>query len=132
MPAMRELARLSIDAESFLPALAAGEVDSCLAYIKRAGNSGQLGPGLNCHLAEALLHRGRRDEAVECVRRSLPRADDDAAMLRVCAWVLSNCGCHAEAAGTYRRLAELYPDALEFSRHASGSLGALGLLSEAI
>ena len=53
---MRELARLSIDAESFLPALAAGELDSCLAYLERAGNSGQLDPGLNCHLAEALLH----------------------------------------------------------------------------
>src|SRR6266849_9953914 len=122
----------SIDAESFLPALAAGALDPCLAYLNRAGSNGQSDAGLNCGLAEALLHQSRGDEAVECVRRALPWAGNNAAMLRVCAWVFSNCGCHAEAAGAYRRLVELCPDGIEFYRHASGSLAAIGQLDEAI
>jgi capsular polysaccharide transport system permease protein len=134
MPGMRdpEHPLLSIDAESFLPALAAGALDSCLAYLNRADCNGQSDAGLNCRLAEALLHQGRRDEAVECGRRAVPWAGSDAAMLRICAWVFSNCGCHAEAAGAYRRLVELCPDEIGFYRHASGSLAAIGQLDEAI
>jgi len=53
-------------------------------------------------------------------------------MLRICAWVFSNCGCHAEAAGVYRRLIELCPEGIEFYRHASGSLAQIGQLDAAI
>ena len=53
-------------------------------------------------------------------------------MLRICAWVFSNCRCHAEAASAYRHLIELCPDAIEFYRHASGSFAAIGQLDEAI
>lgn len=122
----------SINSGSFEPALAAGALDACLAYLKRADSNGESEAGLNCRLAEALLHQDRREAAVECVRRASPWAGSDAAMLRVCAWALSNCGCHAEAADAYRRLIELCPDEIEFYRHASGSLAATGRLDEAI
>ena len=127
-----ELSSSSVDAESFLPALAAGALDSCLAYLNRADSDGRSDALPNCRLAEALLHQSRGNEAVACIRRALPWAGSDAAMLRICAWVLSNCGCHAEAADAYRRLTELCPDAIEFYRHASGSLAAIGQFDDAI
>jgi tetratricopeptide (TPR) repeat protein len=129
---MRAIAKPPIDAESFLPALAAGRLDACLAYLKRGDSDGAADGELNCRLAEALFHRGRCEEALECVRRALAWVGGDAAMLRVCAWVFSNCGCHAEAASAYRRLIGLCPDAVEFYRHASGSLAAIGRIDEAI
>jgi hypothetical protein len=42
---------LSIDVESFLPALAAGALDSCLAYLNRADRNEQSDAGLNCRLS---------------------------------------------------------------------------------
>jgi tetratricopeptide (TPR) repeat protein len=128
----RAFANLSIDAESFLPALAAGALDACLAYLDRAHSNGQSDAGLNCRLAEALFQQSRRDEALECCRRAFPWAGTEPAMLRICAWVFSNCRCHAEAASAYRRLVELCPDWIEFYRHASGSLAAIGQLDEAV
>jgi hypothetical protein len=68
----RDFPHPTVDAESFPPALAAGALDACLAYLKRTDNNGQSDAGLNCHLAEALFHQGRRDDALECVRRALP------------------------------------------------------------
>ena len=53
-------------------------------------------------------------------------------MLRICAWVFSNCRCHDEAIAAYRRLIELCPEGIEFHRHASGSLAAIGRIDEAI
>jgi capsular polysaccharide transport system permease protein len=129
---MRDFAQPSIDAVSFVPALAAGKLDACLTYLKREDGNGAADAGPNCRLAEALFHQGRRDDALECVRRALPWTGCDAAMLRICGWVLSNCSCHAEAAACYRRLIELCPDAVELHRHASGSLAAIGQLDEAI
>jgi capsular polysaccharide transport system permease protein len=128
----RELDLLLIDAESFLPALAAGRLDACLAYLKRINTNTASDAGLNCRLAEALFHRNRRDESVECCRRAAPGTGRDTAMLRICAWVFSNCRCHDEAASAYRRLIELLPDRVEFYRHASGSLAAIGRIDEAI
>ncbi len=78
-----DLPSSSIDAESFLLALAAGELDRCVVYLNGSDTDTQSDAGLNCRLAEALLHQSRRDEAVECVRRALQWADGDAAMLRV-------------------------------------------------
>ncbi len=98
---------------SFLPAPAAGAPD-------------------DCRLAEALFHEGRRTEAVECCRRALPAVGDDPAMLQICAWVFSNCECHAEAASAYRCLLELCPDWADGYRHLSGSLAALDRIEEAI
>lgn len=107
-------------------------LDACLAQLGRATGRGESEAGLNCRLAEALCHRGRRDEAVECCRRALPWAGGDGAMLRICAWVFSNGGCHDEAASAYRSLLELCPDWVEGYRHLSGSLAALGRIDEAI
>ncbi|MGE5271288.1 MAG: ABC transporter permease [Thiohalocapsa sp.] len=53
-------------------------------------------------------------------------------MLRICAWVFSNCGCHDEAADAYLRLLLLLPDWAEGHRHASGALAACGRLDEAV
>lgn len=121
-----------VDVEAFGSALNAGVLDRCLADLRRADPDKQSDAGLNCRLAEALFQEGRRDEALECVRRALPWAASDVEMLRICAWVFSNCRCHAEAASTYRRLVELCPDWIEGYRHASGSLAAIGQLDEAV
>lgn len=129
---MRVVAKPSIDPESFLPALAAGRLDACLTFLRREDSDRTADPGLNCRLAEALFHRGRREEALECTRRAVPGAGDDAAILGLCAWVFSNCECHAEAAAAYHRLIELLPDAIEMHRHASGALAAIGRLDEAV
>jgi capsular polysaccharide transport system permease protein len=100
--------------------------------LTRANSNIASDTGPNCSLAEALFHRGRRDEAVECCRRAVPGVGSDTAMLRICAWVFSNCRCHDEAIAAYRRLIELCPEGIEFHRHASGSLAAIGRIDEAI
>ena len=128
----REFSLSLLNAESFGLALASGRLDACAVYLKRANRNDKSDIGLNCRLAEALFHRGRGDEAVECCRRALPWAGSDAAMLRICAWVFSNCRCHGEALSAYRQLIDLGPDGVEFYRHASGSLAAIGRIDEAI
>jgi capsular polysaccharide transport system permease protein len=82
-------------------------------------------------LAEALLQRERPEEAVECAYRAFGAVQDDAALLRICAWVFSNCGCHEPAAAAYRRLVDLCPDWTEGYRHASGSLAQAGQREDA-
>src|SRR4051812_96647 len=67
-------------------------------------------PALSCKLAEALLHEGRRDEALAYAQSGFRVCGDDPALLHVCAWVFSNCDSHGEAAAAYRRLVELCPD----------------------
>jgi hypothetical protein len=83
----RELPQLTVNFEAFGSALAAGALDSCLAYLTRAHGNSESDTGPNCSLAEALFHRGRRDEAVECCRRAVPGVGSDTAMLRICAGV---------------------------------------------
>ncbi len=61
----------------------------------------------------------------------MAEAAGDAAMLRVCAWVFSNCSVHTEAASAYCRLLELSPEWIEGHRHASASLAASGQIEEA-
>jgi capsular polysaccharide transport system permease protein len=78
------------------------------------------------------MQAGRPADAIECCRRALPSAQTDPTLLRVCAWVFSNCACHQDAATAYCRLLELCPDWVEGHRHASGSLAAAGRLEEAI
>src|SRR5215207_9001861 len=94
-----------------------GGLEACLDELRRA---------------DALFHQDRREEAVECIRRAFPHAQDDAALLQLCAWVFSNCGCHEEAASAYRRLIELCPDWIDGHRHASSALSVIGRLDEAI
>src|SRR5215207_8967884 len=94
-----------------------GGLEACLDELRRA---------------DALFHQDRREEAVECIRRAFPHAQHDAALLQLCAWVFSNCGCHEEAAAGYRRLIELCPDWIDGHRHASSALSVIGRLDEAI
>ncbi|HVC53539.1 MAG TPA: hypothetical protein VND87_16085, partial [Stellaceae bacterium] len=87
----------------------------------------------NCRLAEALFHRGRRDDAIECARRAVAlAAEHDEATLDFAAWLFSNCGYHDEAAHAYQRLITLRPGWIEGHRHASGSLAAIGALDPAV
>lgn len=119
--------------ESFRAAFAAGRLDACLTTLRQqAPGRGPFYAERHCRLAEALLHRGRRTDAVECCRKAFPLVADDPAMLRICAWVFSNSECHEEAGAAYRRLLELCPDWIEGHRHLSGALAASGNLGEAI
>lgn len=127
-----DLRQLEVDADSFWSALDRGALDACLHYLRRADADGAAQARLNCRLAEALLHGGRGDEAVECIRRAFPAAQSDAALLHLCAWVFSNCQCHREAAAAYARLTELCPDWVDGHRHASSALAAIGHIDAAI
>jgi ABC-type polysaccharide/polyol phosphate export permease/Flp pilus assembly protein TadD len=125
-------AQLEVDACNFLAALRDGALEACLRYVERQFATGRPDPLLNCKLAEALLHRGRREDALDCVRRGFADAAGDPALLRICAWVFSNCDTHGEAATAYRRLIDLCPDWIEGHRHLSGALAAAGRIDEAI
>src|SRR5262249_31324622 len=87
---------------------------------------------LNCRLAEALFHCGRRDEALACGERARGCANDRPHILDFCAWLFSNCGHHGRAAEIYKKLVRLRADWVEGHRHASGSLAAMGEIDEAI
>jgi ABC-type polysaccharide/polyol phosphate export permease/Flp pilus assembly protein TadD len=128
----RELPPLAIDPDFFSAALQAGEFDDCLDYLRRTEAGGRSHANLNRRLAEALFHRGRREEAVECGRRALARDPSNPEMLYFCGWLFSNCGSHGEAAAAYRGLLERYPDWTDGYRHASGSFAAVGALEDAI
>ncbi|MGE0260462.1 MAG: tetratricopeptide repeat protein [Alphaproteobacteria bacterium] len=107
-------------------------MEACLRFIERRDPAAPPDPTRDCKLAEALLHDGRRADALACVRRGFPEAGDDPALLRICAWVFSNCNSHDEAAAAYRRLMELCPDWIEGHRHLSGVLAAAGRVEEAV
>lgn len=121
-----------VDPNAFRSALEGGALDACLLYLRQEQQCGRLPVPENSRLGEALLHRGRPAEAVECCRRALPGAGEDPEALPICAWVFSNCACHAEAAQCYRAMLDRQPDWSEGWRHASGALAASGMLDEAV
>jgi ABC-type polysaccharide/polyol phosphate export permease/tetratricopeptide (TPR) repeat protein len=124
---------LVVETRGFLAALDASAFDRCLEYLRRTDTrSGADDALLNCRLAEALMRAERRAEALECCRRAFPGTQAAEPLLRICAWVFSNCACHEEAAAAYCRLIELCPGWVEGHRHASGSLAAAGRFDEAI
>jgi capsular polysaccharide transport system permease protein len=127
-----EHAQLEVDACYFLSALGDEALNAGLRDAERQAVSGLSDPLAMCKLAEALLHRGRREEALACARRGFPNAVDEPAPLRICAWVFSNCDAHDEATEAYRRLLALCPDWIDGYRHLSGSLAAAGRIDEAI
>lgn len=86
----------------------------------------------SCRLAEALLHQGRQEEAVDCCRRAWPFIGDDQELWQIAAWVFSNAACHEEAAAAYDKLLELRPDWTAGHRHLSGVLEAAGRADLAI
>ena len=85
----QEHAQLEVDACTFFAALQDGALEECLRYVEHEAATGRPDPLLNCRLAEALLHRGRREDALGCVRRGFPEAAGDAELLRICACVFS-------------------------------------------
>ena len=121
-----------IDFDTFSSALSAGELDVCLRLLRNPGGTHPTSAVLNCRLAEALFHSGRRDDALECGSRAFASAPYDADAAHFCAWLFSNCGCHQEAAAAYERLLALSPDWAEGHRHLSGSLAAAGDLDGAV
>jgi capsular polysaccharide transport system permease protein len=123
---------LAIDADTFSSALAAGDLDLCLFFLQTNKENRADAAELNCRLAEALFHCGRRDEALACGERACGCANDRPHVLDFCAWLFSNCGRHGRAAGIYKQLVRLRADWVEGYRHASGSLAAIGEIDEAI
>jgi ABC-type polysaccharide/polyol phosphate export permease/thioredoxin-like negative regulator of GroEL len=117
------------DARTFFDA---ETLDERLTRLREEARGGSPDAALNCRLAEALLHGGRCEEAVECCRRAWPFVCDDPSLLQICGWVFSNGACHGEAAAAYRRLVELRPEWIAGHRHLSGALAAAGLGDEAI
>jgi capsular polysaccharide transport system permease protein len=109
-----------------------GFLDACRRYLADRGIPEQEFPLFYCRLSETLLHRGNPERAVECARVAFelrPQAEETA---HLCAWVFSNCGCHADAAAAYERLLKFRPSWVEGHRHASGSFAAAGQMDCAI
>jgi len=121
-----------IDTNWFSSALSAGELDACLHILRTCQNDESAAALLNCRLAEALFHNGRRDDALECGRRAFLLSPDDRDTAHVCAWLFSNCGEHREAAAAYERLLVQSSDWAEGHRHLSGSLAEAGDLDGAL
>jgi tetratricopeptide (TPR) repeat protein len=117
------------DARTFVEA---ETLDQRLLELRDAAATGAPDCALSCRLAEALLHRGRREEAVECCRLAWPFVGDDPQQLQICGWVFSNGACHDEAAAAYHRLIGLRPEWIAGYRHLSGELAAAGLGENAI
>jgi hypothetical protein len=86
----REDPPILIDNEAFSSALSAGELDACLQLLRSYGDHAPVAVALNCRLAEALFHVGRRDEALECGRRAFALAPGDPETAHFCAWLFSN------------------------------------------
>jgi len=128
----REEPPVLIDLDTFSSALSTGELDVCLDLVRTPGAADPAAALLNCRLAEALFHSGRRADALECGRRAFALGPDDREAAHLCAWLFSNCGCHQEAAAAYERLLALSPDWAEGHRHLSGSLAAAGDLEGAV
>jgi tetratricopeptide (TPR) repeat protein len=126
-----ELPQSAVDAASFVAALDAGALDACLFYMREKDARGEVDPSQDCKLAEALLVAGRHADAAECASRAFPSLGNDPVMLRICAWVFSNCGRPEDAAAAYVRLIELCPDWVEGHRHLSTELAASGRYQEA-
>ena len=81
---------------------------------------------------KALLHNGRREEAVDCARIAFELRPQEEEVANICAWIFSNCGRWSEAATAYEQLLEIRPGWAEGHRHASGSFAAAGQLDRAI
>jgi capsular polysaccharide transport system permease protein len=106
--------------------------EACRRYIARYNIPEQELPPFYSRLSEALLHKGRRQEAVECARVAFDLRPESEEITNLCAWVFSNCDRHEEAAAAYERLLEIRPQWAEGHRHASGSFAVAGQFDRAI
>lgn len=117
---------------AFSRASGVGFLEACRRYVAQRKIADRELPRFYCRLGEALLHQGRREDAVECARLAFDLQPEKEEIANSCAWIFSNCGRHEEAAGAYERLLELRPQWVEGHRHASGSFAAAGHMHRAI
>jgi len=106
--------------------------ESCQLYLSRHKLPAHQRPIFFGRLGEALLHNGRREEAVDCARIAFELRPQEEEVANICAWIFSNCGRWSEAATAYEQLLEIRPGWAEGHRHASGSFAAAGQLDRAI
>ena len=106
--------------------------ESCQLYLSRYQLAAHQRPIFFGRLGEALLHNGRREEAVDCARIAFELRPQEEEVANMCAWIFSNCGRWSEAATAYEQLLEIRPGWAEGHRHASGSFAAAGQLDRAI
>lgn len=107
-------------------------VAACGRQLARRGLAEPELSGCYARLSEALLHRGCREDAVECARIAFATQPEREEIANLCAWVFSNCGRHEDAAAAYEQLLKLRPRWAEGHRHASGSLAAAGQIDRAM
>ena len=130
IPGIGEICEEAIGAWS-ARAAEVGAREAYLAFFARQGAPGTEVPMLCARLSEALLHRGCRDEALECARVAFELRPESEEVANICAWVFSNCARHDEAAAAYEQLLKFRPGWAEGHRHASGSFAAAGHLDRA-
>jgi capsular polysaccharide transport system permease protein len=99
--------------------------------LRRGSEKGSGGAALNRDLAEALYHRGRIEDALECGRRAFALSADETTA-GFCAWLFSNCGQPHEAAAAYRWVLRYRPEWAEGYRHLSGALSEMGEAAGAV
>ena len=117
---------------AFSRASGRGFLEACRQYVEHRRIADNELPGFYRRLGEALLHKGRNEDAVECARLAFDLQPEKEEIANSCAWVFSNSGRHEEAALAYERLLELRPQWVEGHRHASGSFAAAGQMDRAI
>jgi tetratricopeptide (TPR) repeat protein len=126
-----EICEEAINAGSLPGASGIPFVEACRLYLTHGTIPEHERPSFYCRLSEALLHRGRRDDAVDCARIAFDLQPATEGIANICAWVFSNCDRHEEAAA-YERLLDTRPRWAEGHRHASGSLAVAGRVDGAI
>ena len=109
-----------------------GFIEACRHYVAQRGLPENHLSAFYCRLSEALMHRGRSEDAVACARLAFASSPEKEEIANTCAWVFSNCGQHADAAATYESLLKIRPRWVEGHRHASGSFAAAGQIERAI
>jgi tetratricopeptide (TPR) repeat protein len=129
---VNEISEEAIGAAAFSCAAGAGLLDACRLYIAQHEIPSHKLPVFYCRLGEALLHNGRREDAVDCARIAFELRPEEEEIINVCAWVFSNCGRYEQAGAAYEQLLEIRRDWAEGHRHASGSFAAAGQLERAI
>jgi capsular polysaccharide transport system permease protein len=127
-----EICEEAIGAATFSCAAGVGLLEACRVYLDQHKVPNHKLPIFYCRLGEALLHNGRRDDAVDCARIAFELRPDQEEIANVCAWVFSNCGRYGQAGEAYEQLLKIRPVWAEGHRHASGSFAAAGQLERAI
>jgi tetratricopeptide (TPR) repeat protein len=118
--------------QSVITAASIGDLEECPSYLRCRDISDHERASIYCVLSEALYHKGRHDEAVECARNAFYLQPEEEEIAHLCAWVFSNCRQHENAAAAYERLLSTRPHWAAGHRHASGSFAAAGLFDLAI